>query len=181
MAAAPDARIASLHRALGIPEAYGTLRGLPFHKEASSLVVIGQNFDGRDVSLTPAAAKAWRRMHASAASLGVVLQPISGFRAVDRQAEIIQAKLAAGQTLDAILQVTAAPGYSEHHSGRAIDLGTPADPPLRESFAETAAFRWLESNAKNFGFGLSYPRGNPFGIAYEPWHWLWAQKTASRN
>jgi len=67
----------------------------------------------------------------------------------------------------------AAPGYSEHHGGRALDIGTPDEPPAEESFEKTAAFEWLQRNAEGHGFVLSYPRDNPHGIVYEPWHWCW--------
>jgi len=102
-----------------------------------------------------------------------VLLPLSGFRSVARQEEIIREKLSAGQPLADILRLVAAPGYSEHHTGRALDLGAPDEPPLEEGFAETAAFTWLVAHAGDYGFRLSYPRGNPHGIAYEPWHWCW--------
>ena len=48
---------------------------------------------------------------------------------------------------------------------------TPGDRPAEESFEATAAFAWLGEYAGRHGFGLSYPRGNPHGIVYEPWHW----------
>ncbi len=112
-------------------------------------------------------------MNAAAAADGIVLLPLSGFRSIARQAEIIRAKLAARQPLAQILRVNTAPGYSEHHTGRALDLGTPGDPPFEESFAQTPAFAWLMHHAAAFGFTLSYPRGNPHAIAFEPWHWCW--------
>jgi D-alanyl-D-alanine carboxypeptidase len=28
-------------------------------------------------------------------------------------------------------------------------------------------------HAGDHGFRMSYPRGNPHGISYEPWHWRW--------
>ncbi|HEY4990089.1 MAG TPA: D-alanyl-D-alanine carboxypeptidase family protein, partial [Opitutaceae bacterium] len=71
-------------------------------------------------------------------------------------------------------KVNAAPGYSEHHTGRAVDIGVPDEPPLEEGFALTQAFSWLTAHAREFGFALSYACGNPQGIAYEPWHWLYA-------
>ena len=70
-----------------------------------------------------------------------------------------------------ILQVNAAPGYSEHHGGEALDIGTPGEPPAEESFETTPAFAWLSQHAARHGFSLSYPRDNPHGIVYEPWHW----------
>ncbi len=72
-----------------------------------------------------------------------------------------------------ILSVSAAPGYSEHHTGRAVDLTTPGTRPLEEDFEATPAFEWLTGTAEDFGFRMSYPRNNRHGIAYEPWHWMW--------
>ena len=82
-------------------------------------------------------------------------------------------KLEQGQAIDAILQVSAAPGFSEHHSGRAVDVTTPGYPVLEEVFEESEAFAWLREHAGRFGFLLSFPRDNPHGVAYEPWHWAW--------
>ena len=45
------------------------------------------------------------------------------------------------------------------------------EPAAEESFESTPAFVWLQSRAGDFGFEMSYPRGNPHGIDYEPWHW----------
>ena len=43
--------------------------------------------------------------------------------------------------------------------------------PAEESFEATPAFDWLQRHAGASGFAMSYPRGNPHGIVYEPWHW----------
>ena len=161
--------------ALGIPANYGVVRRLRRHAEAKRLVAIGRNPDGDIIKLSPLAAAAWQQMHAAAARDGIVLLPLSGFRSVARQTRIIRRKLAAGEPIDAILQLVAAPGYSEHHTGRAIDIGAPGDPPLAEHFAKTPAFRWLSRRAGEFKFHLSYPRGNRHRIAYEPWHWCYAK------
>ena len=49
----------------------------------------------------------------------------------------------------------------------------PGDAPAEESFEATDAFAWLQAHAGEHGFHLSYPRDNPHGIVYEPWHWCW--------
>jgi D-alanyl-D-alanine carboxypeptidase len=158
---------------LGIPADYGSRRGLVFQAEASELVAIGTNTEGREIQVTPAAAAAWGLMKDRALSEGVVLVAHSGFRSIARQEELIRAKIARGQPIDAILKVMAAPGFSEHHTGNAIDIGVPDAPPLTEDFEGTGAFLWLGSHAKTFGFRLSYPRDNAHGIVYEPWHWFY--------
>jgi D-alanyl-D-alanine carboxypeptidase len=157
--------------ALGIPSDYGRTRGLRLQAEATQLVSIGTKPEGGDIQLTPAAASAWVGMRDAAAVAGIPLVAISGFRSIARQTGIIQAKISAGMTIESILVSIAAPGYSEHHTGRAIDIGVPGVEPLTEDFAETPAFRWLESNGARHGFTMSYPRGNMHGITYEPWHW----------
>ena len=173
MGPAHDSRFAQISHSLGIPPDYAEVRRLPVQREAKRLVAIGRNPGGRRLKLTPRAAAAWRRMQAAAARDGITLRPISAFRSIARQTQIIRRKLAAGEKIGRILRVNAAPGCSEHHTGRALDLGAPGHLELETSFARTAAFRWLQHHAARFGFRLSYPRRNPHGIGYEPWHWCW--------
>ncbi len=112
-------------------------------------------------------------MRTAAATDGAELQPLSGYRSVARQTKIIRQKIAAGITINEILRLVAAPGCSEHHTGRAIDIGSPENCALDENFARTPEYRWLRRHAARFGFRLSYPRRNAHGIGYEPWHWCW--------
>jgi D-alanyl-D-alanine carboxypeptidase len=112
-------------------------------------------------------------MQAAAAGEGVRLLPISAYRSVARQAKLVRRKLAAGERIEDVLRLVAAPGCSEHHTGRALDLGSPEDLNLDVDFEKTAEFRWLKRHAAQFGFRLSYPRENRHGISYEPWHWCW--------
>lgn len=175
---------AALHHSLGIPDDYGASRSLRRFREANqrTLVLVGRApDDGRRVRLTRPAAAAWRRMRTAAARDRIELLPLSGFRSVARQIRIIRTKLAAGEAIADILRLVAAPGFSEHHSGRAIDIGSPEHIELDEHFARTAAFRWLRRHAGEFGFRLSYPRRNPHGIGYEPWHWCWHGRSRERR
>lgn len=167
--------------ALGITPAHLAGRALVAHAEASELVLAERNAAGREFLLTPATAAAWTAMKHAAAQDGLVLSLVSAFRSIERQAEIIRAKLAAGCRLDDILAASAPPGFSEHHTGRAIDIGTPESEALEESFEHTPAFAWLQRNAGAFDFALSYPRGNPEGFVYEPWHWCLRQQVIGQQ
>jgi D-alanyl-D-alanine carboxypeptidase len=168
------ASLAELHRQLGILPEYGRVRGLSRQIEAEQreLVIAGGPPD-RPIYLAQPAAEAWHKLHNAAFQTGLDLRLLSGFRSIARQTEIFQAKLRNGQSAETILTVNAAPGYSEHHTGRAVDIGCPGSPPFEESFSETPAFKWLIAEAPSFGFRLSYPRNNPHGLCFEPWHWLW--------
>ncbi|MGA8276929.1 MAG: M15 family metallopeptidase [Rhodanobacteraceae bacterium] len=180
--AARKRAIARQMRAFGVPADYARRRGLVRVREPARLVCIGEDIHGRMQRLTPRAARACVRMRAAAAADGVDLQYVSAFRSIGYQFGIFCGKLERGQPIEEILRVSAAPGYSEHHSGRALDLTTAGYAPLEEAFECSAAFAWLQLRAGAFGFTLSYPRGNPHGIAYEPWHWCWhARRVPARD
>jgi D-alanyl-D-alanine carboxypeptidase len=166
-------RIRALHEALGIPADYGQRHDLTLQREAHRLVPVGPDLYGREQRLLAPAARAWRAMVPAAAAAGIELQLVSAYRSVAYQEGILRRKLERGKAIEDILRVSAAPGFSEHHSGRAVDLTTPGFPVLEEVFEDSEAFAWLCDYAATFGFRLSYPRGNPHGVAYEPWHWAW--------
>lgn len=156
---------------LGIPRDYGRDPRRPKFAEAAQLTDVEPNVVGTLQQLAPETAAAWQKMKQRAADAGVQLLLVSGFRSIRHQADIIRRKLAAGQSIDAILAVNAAPGFSEHHTGRAVDIATPGARPLTVEFEQSAAFGWLQANAGAFGFRMPYGRGNRYGFEYEPWHW----------
>ena len=161
---------------LGISRAAMAARGLREYEEATILELVEIGEDGREFRLVPPAAAAWRNMKAAAREDDIAIYLASAYRSVARQIEIIQTKLAAGMPIEEILTLCAAPGYSEHHTGRAVDIATPGSPELEVEFEQTAAFQWLNIHAARFGFSLSYPRGNAAGYVYEPWHWCFHDK-----
>jgi zinc D-Ala-D-Ala carboxypeptidase len=171
MAVAPK-EVDEMNLRLGIDLAVIAARGLPYHPEAQELVSIGPDILNREVKLTPQAAFAWQAMQAAAAIDNIKLLPVSGYRSYEQQIAIIERKLARGDKLETILAGSAPPGYSEHHSGRAIDIATLNSPPLIDAFELTDAYAWLTENAALFQFSLSFPRDNRYGYVFEPWHWF---------
>ena len=174
----PATSAAALHRAtdallrtLAIDAATRAAYRPPACAEPTRLALVGRDRAGRELWLRDDAAGAWRAMHAAARADGVELVPVSGFRSAEYQAGLVARKLAGGQPLAKILEVSALPGHSEHHLGTTLDLHGGDGPLLEAGFERTAAFAWLQRHARRFGFTLSYPRDNPWGIAYEPWHW----------
>ena len=162
-------------QALGIDGDYGRRSGLPQVAEPTRLAFAGVDRYRRALWLAPGAAQAWHRLRDAARQDDLVLEAISGYRSHDYQWGIFERKRERGLALAEILTVNAAPGYSEHHSGCALDISVPGEPAAEESFEHTTAFAWLMDHAAAHGFHLSYPRDNPHGIVYEPWHWCWAQ------
>ena len=169
--AAYRARVAAVLAELGIGPEHLAGRGLPLIPEAQRLTPVGLGTDGRDKLLTPTAARAWQALRTAAADHGIALLLISAFRSVEFQAALLRAKLDRGMPLAEVLRVNAPPGYSEHHGGRAVDIGCAGTAALDEAFEATPAYAWLQKHAAEHGFTLSYPRGNRQGYLYEPWHW----------
>ncbi|GAB4188762.1 MAG: hypothetical protein Tsb002_15250 [Wenzhouxiangellaceae bacterium] len=168
-------RIIQVMDDLAVPSDYPLRHRLPMQTEARQLTSIGDDMYQRPQRLTPGAAKAWGRMHQAARADGIELQVVSAFRSVDYQCGIIRRKLEQGQSAAQIYQVSAAPGFSEHHTGRALDLSTPGAAVLETEFAATDAYAWLRQHAQRYGFSESYPRDNPHRLAWEPWHWAWRE------
>ncbi len=160
---------------------YSQRIGLAMVAEPQWLAHAGFDRYRRPLWLHPDAACAWAALRSAALRDGIVLDAISGYRSHDYQLGIFERKRARGQTVDEILTVNAAPGFSEHHSGRALDIGAPGEPPAEESFEHTAAFAWLRAEANGHGFVMSYPRDNPHGIVYEPWHWCYRIHNAEQR
>lgn len=165
--------IKNLLSRLNIPQDYALKHRFPLQTEANRLDSIGEDIYQREQRLIPRAAKAWRKMQAAAGKEGVELQVVSAFRSVVYQQGLIEKKLARGESPEDILQVSAAPGFSEHHSGRALDITTLGYPVLEQGFEKSPAFQWLQSSAAGFGFHLSFPENNRHGLCYEPWHWCY--------
>lgn len=162
----------TLHE-LGAPHDLVDQRRLPVYADASKLVIADVSASGREHLLIPEAAASWKRMREAAQADGISLIIISAFRSFDRQYKLVSDKLNQGETVHEVFAVMAPPGCSEHHNGRALDIGTLGCEPLSEEFAESDAFNCLTRNAATFGFKLSFPKDNQWGFDYEPWHWCY--------
>ena len=114
------------------------------------------------------AANALRALQARARQDGVTLTVLSGFRSVEHQRRIVQRKKAAGQSARQIYYTSSYPGFSEHHTGFAVDFNS-----LQYGFENTKAYQWLVRNAPAMGWKQSFTResSRENGVSYEPWHW----------
>jgi len=113
------------------------------------------------------------KMREEAKKDGVYLVFLSGYRSIDLQKEIFYSlKSIRNQDAAERARVSAPPGYSEHSTGFAIDIGdaTQRETDFETEFENTEGFRWLKNNAAKFHFKLSFNKNNKH-IDYEPWHW----------
>ena len=142
---------------------------LPYEEiSRDKLVLIAPNIEvHRDMS------DSLLKMRADAKNDGIYLVFLSGYRSIDLQESIFYSlKSKRNQSAAERARVSAPPGYSEHSTGFAIDIG---DANKRETdfeveFENTNAFRWLKMNAAKYHFKLSFNKNN-INVDYEPWHW----------
>jgi len=113
------------------------------------------------------------KMREEAKKDGIDLVFLSGYRSINLQKDIFYSlKSIRNQEAAERARVSAPPGYSEHSTGFAIDIGdaTQRETDFETDFENTDAFRWLIKNAAKFHFKLSFNKDNKY-IDYEPWHW----------
>ena len=158
---------------LTAPAADGSLLGHKPYEEAPPEALVPILADG-SLKLREPAAKAWFALEEEARRAGHTLIVLSAFRSKqDQEYLFFEVKRQRGQDTSTRAEVSAPPGYSEHHTGYALDIGDYSNQEtyLNQSFEDTAAFKWLKENAGFYGFEMSFPPDNPQGISYEPWHW----------
>jgi D-alanyl-D-alanine carboxypeptidase len=132
--------------------------------------------------LRKVAADALVRMFAGAKEDGITLVSLSAYRSYATQSSIFDRNLATlGRAKT--LQLTAKPGYSEHQTGLADDLGDGSSCDLQVCFESHPAAKWLLANSWRYGWILRYPLGDTAvtGIQTEPWHFRYIGKAAAEE
>jgi LAS superfamily LD-carboxypeptidase LdcB len=117
------------------------------------------------------AASAFNKMQQAAAAQGIDLNVVSGFRSVATQKQLWDAQVAKQGSPEAAAKISAPPGYSEHATGYAFDIGVGNDANLTAGFENTPAYQWLSQNAAKYGFDQSFTKTSTIGADNEPWHW----------
>ena len=120
----------------------GYVSGSPF---TITLVTV----DGKPVEVDTA--NAYYQMAVAADAAGVTLVVNSGFRTMAEQQYLYGCYINCNCNN---CNLAAQPGYSNHQSGHALDLGWSG-----------GGYEWLEANAGAFGFTRTVPS--------ESWHWEW--------
>lgn len=123
------------------------------------------------ITLRAEAATAADAMFADAAAAGVPMTTVSGYRSYETQ-QATYSNWVAQQGQEYADTASARPGYSEHQTGLAMDIGTGTGCDLQPCFKDTAAANWVAENGYKYGFVVRYPwwQHETTGYWYEPWH-----------
>lgn len=129
------------------------------------------------------ARKAVNAMTAKAKKANIRLTAFSTFRSYDRQ-RVLYNNYVASHGKKQADRFSARPGYSEHQTGLAFDIGGANSKHWAEdSFANTKEAKWLTKHAHEFGFIIRYPKGKEkvTGYQYEPWHLRYLGSTNAKK
>jgi len=118
------------------------------------------------------AAESLGEMAAAARRGGVTLIASSAYRSYRYQEEVYNRNVRE-MGKEAADRESARPGCSQHQTGLVVDFGS-----IDDSFAQTAAGRWMAANAARFGWSLSFPDGYEAvtGYRWESWHYRYVGK-----
>lgn len=116
------------------------------------------------------AAGALTQMLAAAQAAGYQVTPQSGYRSYDTQVVAYNSEVQGyGQAYAD--RESARPGYSEHQTGWAVDLGSDGC-NIASCFGTTPGGKWVLANAYKYGFIQRYPADKSAITGYrdETWH-----------
>lgn len=117
----------------------------------------------------------YKKMQDDMAKEGLTIRIISAYRTYQYQENLYNNYLKK-EAKNIVDTYSARPGYSEHHTGLAIDVD---NKKLDfNKFYLTKEFLWMQDNAYKYGFILRYPKDkeNITGYFYEPWHYRYVGK-----
>ena len=133
-------------------------------------LVEAKEYSKANVLLQKEAYNAFLLMANDAKKENLHLRIISGYRSYAYQENLYNQYLK-NDKQEVVDTYSARPGYSEHHSGLAIDI----DNTVKDfnHFHLTKEFDWMQNNSYKYGFILRYPLGKEYltGYKYEPWHY----------
>lgn len=127
---------------------------------------------------------AFDEMAAEAKLSGFNLTAFSTYRSYEYQVSLYD-RYVKRDGVEAADRYSARPGYSEHQTGLAFDIGEVNFEKYWASskFGETEAGKWVAANAHRYGFILRYPKGKEHitGYMHESWHFRYVGKDIAKE
>ena len=148
---------------------------LPDDYEAKLPLITVKNAFGREFQIEPETYWHFEQLRTALKQKGIYVELDSVYRSVARQKEIV-AEFTQKYGADYVKQYVAVPGYSEHHTGLAVDICLVVDGKIiddnDEMIAQREIFAQIHPLLAEYGFILRYPQGKESvtGYSYEPWH-----------
>lgn len=143
-------------------------------------------FDGTLIYLELETYNAYLELHDYLLSQGIEIGIREGYRSLQGQQEIWDYFLTK-YSLEYTGSITAPVGYSEHHTGLALDINPKIDgtffPEGESKLKSNAIYDIIHEALKDYGFILRYPKGKEAitGYPYEAWHIRYVGKKVAQE
>lgn len=139
-------------------------------------LVTAYNFQGEEFQVEKVTLEHFEALRDELLSEGIDIELDSTYRSIDGQIDVWEWFRSEGYSDDYCFSHIAIPGFSEHHTGLAIDIGIIKDGVFindnDEMIAEEEIFAKIHECLAKHGFILRYLPGKDeiTGYSYEPWH-----------
>ncbi len=150
---------------------------IPDDYEKNVVLVSAKDAWGDDIEVEKNAYEQYKKLAKALKDEGVEIELDSVYRSVKEQQNLWDRwSKDPDKGIDYAKKYAAVPGYSEHHTGLAIDIVIRKDGKLIEEnedmIAEREIFAKIHAKLADFGFILRYleNREDITGYTYEPWH-----------
>lgn len=145
----------------------------PYKKKKIDLVETLDK-DNNKVLLEKEAFNYYEQLKKYLKTIGIEIVINEAYRSIEDQEKIVE-EFKNIYDEDILYKKVAVPGYSEHHTGLAIDIGLVFDKKEEEEEnikIREALYQEMHKHISKFGFILRYPKGKEeiTGYSYEPWH-----------
>ena len=146
--------------------------------EPENLVKISSEYvNGKDLKANKVAINAFVAMAQDASHNGLNLVINSAYRSYSEQEQIVDTyKKLYGD--DYVNKYVARPGYSEHQTGLAFDIGSKSS----NIFSNSKEYQWVLENSYKYGFIHRFPKNaeDITEISNEPWHFRYVGKKIAK-
>lgn len=159
---------------------------LPDDYETNVPLVTAKNSMGREFQIERETYDHFVMLRDALLKQGIQIELDSIYRSVARQQEIVK-EFTEKYGADYVKQYVAVPGYSEHHTGLAVDICLVVDGKViddnDEMIAQKEIFAKIHPLLADYGFILRYPPGKEdiTGYSYEPWHFRYVGKEVAKE
>ena len=150
---------------------------LPDDWEETVELADAKDFEGGTIQVEKEALEQFNKLKEDLHKDGVDIVLDSAYRSVKRQQDLWDEWSADPEKgPEYVKKYVAVPGYSEHHTGLAIDIAIEKDGKViydnDEMIAERDIFAKVHAKLADYGFILRYLEGREesTGYTYEPWH-----------
>ena len=159
---------------------------LPDNWEDLIELVTAKNSLSREFQVEWAALKHFEALRKKLLEEGIDIELDSTYRSVKAQEELWE-EFEKTYGREYCEKYVAVPGFSEHHTGLAIDVCLIKDGKViddnDEMIAEKEIFAKVHSHLADYGFILRYMEGKESitGYSYEPWHFRYVGKQVAKE